>query len=93
MEIIKGNDHKVKVKITPRLKFPGKETLERAALDQLLKEENKWLEISDLNTGSLSKICKQNAWDKSLIDKVREFATEEDIVSVYLSQLDEYDED
>jgi RecB family exonuclease len=93
IEIIKGNDHKVRVKITPRLKFPGKETLERAALDSLLKDAGKWLEVSDLNTGTLAKVCKQTAWDKGLIDKVRECATEEETVSVYLSQLDEYEEE
>ncbi len=93
IEIIKGNDHKVRVKITPRLKFPGKETLERAALDKLLKDEGKWGEVSDLNTALLSKTYKQNIWDGILLDKIKEFSAEEETVSVYLSQLDEYEED
>ncbi|MBI5555852.1 MAG: PD-(D/E)XK nuclease family protein [Elusimicrobia bacterium] len=93
IEIIKGNDHQVRVKITPRLKFPDQETLERAALDKLLQDEGKWLEVSDLNTALLSKTCKQNSWDGALLDKIREFTAEEETVSVYLSPLDEYEKD
>ena len=93
LEIIQGNDHKVRVKIANKTKFPAKDTLERAALDNLLKEQGKWLEVSDLNISSLQKICKQDCWDENLLKKIKEFAEEDESVSVYLSQLDEYEDD
>jgi len=93
LEIIKGNNHKVRVKTGTRIKFPAKDTLERAALDNLLMAAGKWPETADLNTASLNKLCQQSNWEKELIAKVREFATEERTSSVYLSELDEYEEE
>lgn len=90
IEIIKGNDHKVRVKTGVRLKFPTKDTLERAALERLLKEENKWLEVSDLNSLTLDKMCRAEGWDKNLVEKVKEFAVPEETGTIFLSKLEEY---
>lgn len=92
LEIIKGNEHKARVRIASRLKFPSKDTLERAALEELLRSSGKWSEVSNLNIMLLNKMCRLQNWPEELLVQVREFAQEEEMVSVCVSELEEYEE-
>lgn len=93
LEIIKGNEHKVHVKIASRLKFPPKDTLERAALEQLLKTSGKWPEVSALNVFFLHKMCMAGSWEEDLVAQIRKFAQEVESATVKVGGLEEYDVD
>ena len=48
LEVIKGNDRKVRVKFEQKLKFPGKNDRERKELDDILIEELRHYRINDV---------------------------------------------
>jgi hypothetical protein len=87
VEIIRGNDKKLRVKIEEKMHFPSKEDDEREELDALIKEAGKWEEVSDLNVHSLSKAMA--GWSPGLIGKIKEFQKMEESCRIYISNLKE----
>jgi hypothetical protein len=87
VEIIRGNDKKLRVKIEEKPHFPSKEEKERGQLDAIIKEAGKWEEVSDLNVHSLSKAL--IGWSPELIGKIREFQRIEESCRIYISNLKE----
>ena len=87
MEIIRGNDKKLRVKIEEKPHFPSKEEEERGELDALIKAAGKWEEVSDLNVHSLSKAMA--GWSPELIGKIKEFRKTEESCRIYVSNLKE----
>ncbi len=87
VEIIRGNDKKLRVKIEEKPHFPAKEEEEREKLDTLIKESGKWDEVSDLNVHALSKAL--TGWSPELIGKIREFQRMEESCRIYISNLKE----
>ncbi len=87
VEIIRGNDKKLRVKIEEKPHFPAKEEKEREQLDAIIKEAGKWEEVSDLNVHSLSKAL--IGWSPELIGKIREFQKMEESCRIYISNLKE----
>ena len=92
LEVIKGNDRKVRIKFEQRLKFPGKNDDERKELDNLLMEAGKWGEISQLDTILLGKVIEDKQWSPDLIERVLKYGKLEEISSVYLSKLKKEEE-
>ncbi len=87
VEIIRGNDKKLRVKIEEKPHFPAKEEKEREQLDAIIKEAGKWEEVSDLNVHALSKAL--IGWSPELIGKIREFQKIEESCRIYISNLKE----
>jgi putative RecB family exonuclease len=87
VEIIRGNDKKLRVKIEEKPHFPSKEEKEREQLDAIIKEAGKWEEVSDLNVHALSKAL--IGWSPELIGKIREFRKMEESCRIYISNLKE----
>jgi putative RecB family exonuclease len=87
VEIIRGNDKKLRVKIEEKPHFPAKEEKEREQLDAIIKEAGKWEEVSDLNIHALSKAL--IGWSPELIGKIREFQRMEESCRIYISNLKE----
>ncbi len=87
VEVIKGNDCKARVRFDEKLKFPGKNDAERQELESTIKEANKWAEVSQLDTTSLTRIVENSLWSKDLVDKVMEYGSLEVTNSIHISKL------
>ncbi len=92
LEVIKGNDRKVRIKFEQNLKFPGKNDNERKELDNLLKEAGKWGDISQLDTTLLNKVVEDGQWSPELIDRVMKYGKLEETSAVYLLRLKKEEE-
>lgn len=89
VEVVKGNDYQAKVKFSKKIKFPGKSEPERVELDNLIKDADKWEEVSQLDTGTLVDVVENQLWSKDLIKKVMKFGRIEESESVSLSKSKE----
>jgi putative RecB family exonuclease len=77
VDIIFGSDSKATIKEYESLKVPAKDTRERIALEKLIHQYNKWLEVSTLDSFSLKRILKQERWPKDLAIKSKKLLKEE----------------
>jgi len=87
--VIKGSDYKARVKFDEKLKFPGKNDAERQELDEVIKQADKWAEVSQLDTASLTHIVENSLWSKDLIEQVMKYGRIEETNSVSISKLKE----
>lgn len=87
--VIKGSARQARVKFDKKLKFPGKNEPEREELDNTIIQAGKWLEVSQLDTTTLTQIVEEKSWDEELIDEVLKYGRIEEVSSVYLSKLKE----
>lgn len=87
--VIKGSARRARVKFDKKLKFPGKNEPEREELDNTIIQAGKWLEVSQLDTTTLTQIVEEKSWDEELIDEVLKYGKIEEVSSVYLSKLKE----
>jgi putative RecB family exonuclease len=84
LDVIRGNNQKVKVKRFTRKKLPSKSEVLRTELDRLLKELGLWPEVSDLNTSTLLKALEA---DPDLKKKIQKYLVEEESYRISLSKL------
>ncbi len=89
VEVIRGNDKKLRVKIEEKTFFPTKEEKERGELDAIIREAGKWELVSDLNVHALAKVMA--GWSPELIEKIKEFQRKEESCRIYVSSLKEKD--
>jgi len=90
VEIIRGKNNKLQVKVDQRVKFPGKgEAQEREALEGLLKEEGKWMEVSDLSNSALIRAVESGTWSPELVEKVKKYQRIEEDFRIRLMKSDE----
>lgn len=87
VEVIRGNDKKLLVKLEEKPSFPNKGEMGRGELETLIKNAGKWELVSDLNVYSLTKFMSD--WSPGLIDKIKEFQKMEEVCRIYLSNLKE----
>jgi RecB family exonuclease len=87
LEVIKGDDRKARIKFEHKLKFPGKNDIERKELDDILLKAGKWAEVSQLDTLSLGRVIEDKQWSPELIDQVMKYGRVEETSSVYLLKL------
>ncbi|MDD5473211.1 MAG: PD-(D/E)XK nuclease family protein [Candidatus Methanoperedens sp.] len=87
VEVIRGNDKKLRVRIEEKTHFPTKEEKGRGELDAIIKEAGKWEAVSDLNVHALAKAM--NGWSPQLIEKIKEFRRMEESCRIYVSGLKE----
>jgi putative RecB family exonuclease len=73
VEVIAGSDHKLKISEKQKVFLPLKNSPERKALEELLKQLHKLEEVSTLDTYALEKIIKEEGWDRSILEKIRDF--------------------
>jgi hypothetical protein len=89
LEAIFGSDHVAKIKIEMKEKYPLKGEPSRKALDEIVKNAGKWMEVSDLNPWMLARVIGRGGWPPSLVKKIKEFSTLEESRSITLSKLRE----
>lgn len=91
LEVIRGNDLKLRVKEYRNLKFPAKGEPERDEIEMLLRENGKWEEVCELNIFELSKKVQAELWDPKLTEMLKSYAKKETARRVYMSRLREWE--
>ncbi|NOZ76927.1 MAG: PD-(D/E)XK nuclease family protein [Euryarchaeota archaeon] len=89
VEVIRGSDFKVRVRLDRRVSYPTKRDPQRAELDRLVKEAGLWMDVSDLNPWLLRDAVERGYWPEELAEKVRRFQKVEESYRFYLSRLKE----
>jgi len=90
VEIIRGKNNKLRVKVYQRAKFPGSDDAQqRKALEDLLKQEGKWMEVSDLSTSALAKAVEEGNWSPELVEKIKSYQRIEEEYKVTTLKSDE----
>lgn len=87
VDVICGSDHKLKINEKQRVSSPAKGSPERQELEDVLRQVNKWDEVSDLDTFAIEKAINEERWDKKIIDKIKRFLKIEKRKSVSVSKL------
>jgi len=86
LEVIVGSDKQLKIIEKSKVSFPAKNSEPRKVLEEILKQINKFNEVSTLDTYALERIIKENEWDKEFFERVKGFYKLETLVSVSLSK-------
>lgn len=93
LQVIRGSDFKLNVKIEIKEKLPTKksspEDWER--LERVIREKGKWDQVSKLDPYLLLDIIKKEAWDKETVRKLKDFLTREEEKRIYTSKLRDED--
>ncbi|UCF49977.1 MAG: PD-(D/E)XK nuclease family protein [Thermoplasmatales archaeon] len=87
VDVVFGNENKVRIKETETVKFPSKSSKEREKLEKLLKENGIWKEVDQLDTAALNKLLNENIIDKELVGEINKFIKLEKSKRVYLSKI------
>jgi putative RecB family exonuclease len=87
-DVIAGSDIAVKVWKAILPKVPGKNEETREALEEVLKKEGKWDEVSMLDAFLLSNIIKSGSWPRETLKKLEKFIGKERVERLYLRKLD-----
>jgi N12 class adenine-specific DNA methylase len=87
-ETLAGKIAVLKVKVTTEIKFPLAKDPQRQVLEHVLKENDKWLDVSSLSISMLSKALKSNNWSGSLRERVLQFSHVEESSRVTVQKLE-----
>jgi len=87
LEVIRGSDRKLRVKIETKPKFPGKGDEEREALELLLKSAGAWPDVSTLDTFALARALKSKKLNEALLKNLEPFIKTEEAHRFSLSSL------
>jgi putative RecB family exonuclease len=87
LDIIMGSRVKLRVKKVLKTSYPSKKDNARRELDELLKKEGVWMDVSDLNTFTLTRMLDSGEWSRELVDKIRRFQRVEEDVRLHVSRL------
>ena len=86
-EVIFGSDNKIRLSSRSRYVVPKKNTPEREHLENLLKNMDRWEEVSQLNSTALNTYLEEKRWDNALSDMIKEFVTLEKSMYFYPSKI------
>jgi len=89
VKIMFGSNKNLYVNILKNFKFPPKSSEQRNILESLLKELNRWGEISTLDTFALNKIVLNEKWPVDVLERVKEFGRFEEISRLSLRDKQE----
>jgi len=87
VEVVRGNDRKVRIRLDRRVSYPSKRDPRRGELERLVKDYGRWMEVSDLNPWLLKDAVERGYWPEELVEKVRGFQRVEESYRFYLSRL------
>jgi putative RecB family exonuclease len=82
-----GSRHKAKVSISHKVNYPLKNDEKRQELNNIIKQNGKWNEVSELDIYALARKVNEEQWPKTLIEKIKEFQNIETIKRVYLRKI------
>lgn len=73
IDVVFGTDKKIRITESKRYKVPEKGSEKRIQLKQLLKQQNIWAEVEQLDTNAINKILLENNWDDDIVQKICEY--------------------
>jgi putative RecB family exonuclease len=71
VDILYNKTHKVRVRVYPKLDFPGKDNPGRANLEAAVKKAGIWDDVATLDTFVLSKKLQDKQWPPDQIDEIK----------------------
>ncbi len=92
VEIIRGSDHKVLVRIYKGYSFPGRDDPSREDLERIIKEAGLWDAVTVLSPVSLAKLIERGEVDSEIADRIKAMGKEEERPWVKLSKLRPHEE-
>lgn len=87
-----GSTHRIRLRRRQGVGLPAQGQAERETLEQCLREAEKWDEVTQLSGPRLRRALEQGEWDEELRQRILEYATLKENVSLSLSRLDEREE-
>jgi hypothetical protein len=82
--VVVGTEKEAVITRESKLLFPGKLKAGRAELEALMKEAGLWGDVSDLNTSSLNKLVDSGSINAEMVERIRDFGSEEESTRVRL---------
>lgn len=79
-----GSMKVAKIERDTKISFPETSDVKRVQLEKLIKEADKWDEVSMLNVRRLGKIVEEGVWDESITSRIEGFVEREEKKSVTL---------
>ena len=86
VDVVFGSKNKVRIKESEQLKFPSKNSKERLELERLLKVNDLWSDVDQLDTSALNKLLTDKKINYEIADKIKQFITVEKSKKLYLSK-------
>ncbi|MFH0860074.1 MAG: PD-(D/E)XK nuclease family protein [Candidatus Altiarchaeota archaeon] len=87
VEYIYGSDKRVRVAVKEALKFPAANTKERQKLEEILKKDGFWDDVSTLNIMGLAGKLEKHEFPQELEEILRKYATPEETTRLTLSKI------
>ncbi len=87
VDVIRGSDHLLRITEKQKISSPPKGSPEREELGKILREVNKWEEVSGLDIYAIEKAVNEKRWDKKIISSIKKFLTIEVRKYVSVSKL------
>ena len=92
VDTIAGSNCLVKVKEDAKILFPGKKAKLRPQLELIIKQAQKWNEVSTLDTFALERAVKEKSWETELVEKVMNYGQIKQVKKITLSKNNEQEE-
>lgn len=73
VQIIKGNGVQVSVTHSQQLVFPSREDAEWTMLQNIVRNQGKWDEVSEVSATKLREVVRTQAWPEPLLSKVQKY--------------------
>lgn len=87
IKVIRGSDHKLRVKIEQKEDVPNKNQENRAKLEELIRMMGRWDEVSDLDRHALLRKLKSQDWDRKTIEEIKKYLITKPDKGIYPSKL------
>ena len=87
LKIIRGSDHKLRIKIEQKDAVPNKDQEERAKLEEVIRRIERWNEVSQLDGYALLRKVKSKDWDQRTIEEIRRYLITKEEKRIYPSKL------
>lgn len=84
LEVVSGTRQLASVLLKKKFKFPESGDEKRILLEEMLRQAGKWDEIASVSSSTLDKIIRKGEWEPNLIQRVKDFAQEEEDSQVRL---------
>ncbi|MFQ6002192.1 MAG: RecB family exonuclease [Candidatus Zixiibacteriota bacterium] len=87
LKVIRGSDHKLKIKIEQKEDVPNKEQEGREKLEELIRKIGRWDEVSQLDRYALLRKLKSQDWDEKTIEEIKKYLITKPDTGIYPSKL------
>jgi hypothetical protein len=91
IEYIYGSDKRVRVAVKEALKFPSSGSKERQELEEILKKDGFWDDVSTLNIWGLASKLEKHEYPEELEQILKKYATPEETTRITLGKIKERD--